>query len=242
MADIEKTRTARTRRIRLAAGATAAVAAALMLAGCTGSPTHVEGASTPAGSSSSKDESPSASPEDATPSSESSEDETSAAKSPGEDDADEGTSSHSGTTTKQSGTSRCHTGDLKAHVGPNHPGAGQENFAVVLTNTSGETCTVYGYPGAAFINSKGQNVSIDPHREGGPKPRISLGPGESAWSALSYSNPNMTGVATVVPDAILITPPDERQSLKVNWPGDEVTRSGAASVASLSPLRPGDGT
>jgi len=50
-----------------------------------------------------------------------------------------------------SGT-RCHTSDLRASVGKNDPGAGQENFPVVLTNRSGRTCTVYGYPGAVGVD------------------------------------------------------------------------------------------
>ncbi|NED06890.1 DUF4232 domain-containing protein, partial [Streptomyces sp. SID6648] len=41
---------------------------------------------------------------------------------------------------------RCHTGELRASVGRVDPGAGQRNFPVVLTNTSGRTCTVHGYP------------------------------------------------------------------------------------------------
>lgn len=224
------------------AGSTAVVLAALLLSGCggkgdTASPEHVNGTAAPA----TGDASQSASPQDDGTSASASAPESSK-KTGGSDDSTSASGDSGGTQKKSATTSRCHTSDLKATVGPNHPGAGQENYALVLTNTSGSTCTVYGYPGAAFVNSKGQNVSINPHREGGDKQKIALSPGESAWSAMSYSNPQMTGVATVQPDAILITPPDEKKSLKVNWTGGEVTRSGAASVASLSPLRPGDGT
>lgn len=223
-------------------GGTAVVLAALLLSGCggksdTAAPEHVNGTAAPATGDASK----SASPEDSGGSSASASATDKGEKSSG-GQSDESASSGGGNETKQHTSSRCHTGDLKATVGPNHPGAGQENYALVLTNTSGSTCTVYGYPGAAFVNSKGQNVSINPHREGGDKQTIRLSPGASAWSALSYSNPQMTGVATVDPDAILITPPDEKKSLKVDWKGGEVTRSGAASVASVSPLRPGDGS
>ncbi len=226
------------------AGSTAVVLAALLLSGCggkgdTASPEHVSGTAAPA----TGDASRSASPQDGGAPSASASSPGSNTKTGGSQDATASGSGGSGGTEKKSATtSRCHTGDLKATVGPNHPGAGQENYALVLTNSSGSTCTVYGYPGAAFVNGKGQNVSINPHREGGDKQKITLSPGESAWSALSYSNPQMTGVATVVPDAILITPPDEKKSVTVNWRGGEVTRSGAASVASLSPLRPGDGS
>jgi hypothetical protein len=225
------------------AGSTAVVLAALLLSGCgakgdNASPENVSGTAAPATS----DTSASASPQDGDGSSASATDKGGKSSGGAQSDETKATSGGAGSEQKSASTSRCHTGDLKATVGPNHPGAGQENYALVLTNTSGSTCTVYGYPGAAFVNSKGQNVSINPHREGGDKRRIALSPGESAWSALSYSNPDMTGVATVDPDAILITPPDEKKSLKVTWKGSDVTRSGAASVASVSPLRPGDGS
>lgn len=57
----------------------------------------------------------------------------------------------SGTTTPASSTTgsssaRCHTSELSASVGGNDPGAGQENFPIVLTNTSQRTCTLRGFP------------------------------------------------------------------------------------------------
>ena len=225
------------------AGSTAVVLAALLLTGCgakgdDASPENVSGTAAPA----TGDASQSASPQGSTGSTASASGKGDESSGDGQSDDSTAASGNSGGEKKSAASGRCHTGDLKATVGKNHPGAGQENYALVLTNSSGSSCTVYGYPGAAFVNSKGQNVSIDPHREGGDKQKITLSPGESAWSALSYSNPQMTGVATVQPDAILITPPDEKKSLKVDWKGSKVTRSGAASVASVSPLRPGDGS
>ncbi|WP_199812532.1 DUF4232 domain-containing protein [Streptomyces sp. NRRL S-337] len=58
--------------------------------------------------------------------------------------------------------SRCHSTGLRASVGPNHPGAGQENLAVVLTNGSHRTCTVDGFPGLAFVDGAGQAVTRTP--------------------------------------------------------------------------------
>ncbi|MEZ0075363.1 DUF4232 domain-containing protein [Planotetraspora sp. GP83] len=137
---------------------------------------------------------------------------------------------------------RCHTSDLRASVGPNHPGAGQENFAIVLTNKSGHTCTVYGFPGAAFVNDAGQAVTVNPERlTGVEKRRVPLAPGHSAWAALTYSNPQLTGVTTVTPAALLITPPDETAPLKVRWTGGPVSNTGKASVPQLGPFQADDG-
>ncbi|MFD3455100.1 DUF4232 domain-containing protein [Streptomyces sp. NPDC058691] len=146
----------------------------------------------------------------------------------------------SGATT--AGGDRCHTADLRASIGPNDPGAGQENFPVVLTNRSSRTCTVYGFPGLAFVNSAGQQVTVDPERETGlPKQRVTLAPGASAWSPMSFSNPAISGVTTVVPAAVLVTPPDERASLRVPWTGGKVSNTGKASVPRIGPLQAGTG-
>ncbi|NSC22552.1 DUF4232 domain-containing protein [Streptomyces albus subsp. chlorinus] len=139
------------------------------------------------------------------------------------------------------GGGRCATPDLRASFGPNHPGAGQKNFSVVLTNESGRTCTVHGYPGLAFVNDAGEEVSIDPTRAPGQSQTITLEPGSSAWAPLSYSNPEMTGVTTVDPAAARITPPDERASLTAPWEGGPVTNTGKASVPKIGPLAPGTG-
>ncbi|MGW5498501.1 DUF4232 domain-containing protein [Streptomyces olivaceoviridis] len=137
---------------------------------------------------------------------------------------------------------RCRTSDLKASLGPDHPGAGQENFALVLTNRSPRTCSLYGFPGVAFVDGAGDAVTPDPERATGqPQQRVTLAPGADAWSALSYTDPAITGVTTVTPQALLVTPPDETTSLSVPWTGGKVSNTGKASVPRVSPLRPGSG-
>ncbi|MEV6807960.1 DUF4232 domain-containing protein [Streptomyces sp. NPDC051132] len=137
---------------------------------------------------------------------------------------------------------RCHTAELKASVGADHPGAGQANFALVLTNTSGRTCTVHGFPGVAFVDGAGQAVTPDPERATGEAAgTVTLSPGGHAWSALTYANPAITGVTTVTPASVLVTPPDETAAIRVRWRGGEVSNTGKASVPRVSPLRPGDG-
>ncbi|MFC3348639.1 DUF4232 domain-containing protein [Streptomyces echinoruber] len=139
------------------------------------------------------------------------------------------------------GGSRCHTSELRASVGRNDPGAGQENFPVVLTNVSGRTCTVYGYPGAAFVDAAGRRLGPDPVRSPARPTRVTLPPGRSAWAGLSFSNPQISGARTAVPAALVVTPPDERDPLKVVWKGGEVPVGGNASSVRLTPFSPGTG-
>lgn len=139
--------------------------------------------------------------------------------------------------------SRCHTRELRASVGRLDPGAGQRNFPLVLTNTSSRTCTVYGYPGAAFVDAGGRQVGPDPERSRGFTPAtVTLAPGDSAWAGLSFSSPQTSGARTATPAALLVTPPDEQTSLKVTWRAGEVPVSGNSSTVRLTVFAAGDGT
>ncbi|MER6025923.1 DUF4232 domain-containing protein [Streptomyces sp. NPDC001851] len=149
------------------------------------------------------------------------------------------TGSTGGGTATPAASTRCHTSQLRASVGRNDPGAGQENFPVVLTNRSGRTCTLHGYPGTAFVTASGAQLGPDPQRESGSPTTITLRPGQSAWAGLTFSNPGISGARTATPAALLVTPPDEREALKIAWTGGAVPVSGSSSSVFLSALSPG---
>jgi hypothetical protein len=152
-----------------------------------------------------------------------------------------GTGSSSAATGGGATSTRCHTSELRASVGANNPGAGQENFPLVLTNRSGRTCTIDGYPGAAFVDASGKQLGPDPKRSSGGATKITLAPGKSAWAGMTFSNPEVSGASTATPAAILITPPDEKASLKVAWSGGAVPVSGNSSSVFLMVFRAGTG-
>ncbi|WP_406176396.1 DUF4232 domain-containing protein [Streptomyces sp. NBC_00996] len=157
-----------------------------------------------------------------------------------------GSATTSGSASASSGSgstgTRCHTSELRASVGNNDPGAGQENFPVVLTNSSGRTCTLRGYPGAAFIDASGKQLGPDPQRSSSTPTTVTLAPGQSAWAGLTFSNPEISGARTATPASLLVTPPDEKDSLKVKWTQGKVPVSGNASSVSLTVVRAGTGT
>ncbi|MET7348423.1 DUF4232 domain-containing protein [Streptomyces mirabilis] len=150
-------------------------------------------------------------------------------------------SNSSSTGSGSSGGTRCHTSELRATVGANDPGAGQENFPVVLTNISHRTCTVRGFPGAAFVDASGKQLGPDPRRSADTPTTVTLAPGRSAWGGLTFSNPGISGAKTATPASLIVTPPDERDPLKVAWKGGEVPVSGNASSVSLTVVRAGNG-
>ncbi|MEU0744319.1 DUF4232 domain-containing protein [Streptomyces sp. NPDC006134] len=136
---------------------------------------------------------------------------------------------------------RCHTSELRASVGRADPGAGQRNFPVVLTNASTRTCTLYGYPGAAFVDASGRQLGPDPRRAPGSPEKVTLPPGHSAWAGLSFASPEVSGARAATPAALLVTPPDERDSLTVAWKGGKVPVGGTASTVTVTVLDAGTG-
>ncbi|MGI5380208.1 DUF4232 domain-containing protein [Streptomyces sp. CA-251387] len=144
-------------------------------------------------------------------------------------------------TSEPAATTRCHTSELRASIGRPSPGAGQRNFPIVLTNTADRTCTVRGYPGAAFVDASGKQLGPDPKRSPDTRATVSLAPGRSAWAGLSFASPEISGARTAVPQALLVTPPDERDSLKVAWTYGEVPVAGNESSVRLTVFQPGTG-
>ncbi|MEU6372388.1 DUF4232 domain-containing protein [Streptomyces sp. NPDC046909] len=145
-----------------------------------------------------------------------------------------------GTATGDGGT-RCHTSELEATLGRNDPGAGQENFPLILTNTSSRTCTVHGYPGAAFVDASGKQLGPDPKRTPGTATTVKLAPGQNTWSGITFANPEISGARTANPDALLVTPPDERDPLKISWSAGEVPVSGNESTVFITVFDRGPG-
>jgi hypothetical protein len=136
---------------------------------------------------------------------------------------------------------RCHSSELEATLGRNDPGAGQENFPVILTNTSSRTCTIHGYPGAAFVDASGKQLGPDPKRTPATATSVKLAPGQNAWSGITFANPEISGARTANPDALLVTPPDERDPLKVSWSAGEVPVSGNESTVFITVFDEGPG-
>jgi len=76
----------------------------------------------------------------------------------------------SGTTVAAAGPGPCVSSDLQASIGQGGAAAGTFYQLLVLTNTSGSACTLYGYPGVSFVTGLGGSVI------GAPAARNSLIP------------------------------------------------------------------
>ncbi|MEU3254205.1 DUF4232 domain-containing protein [Streptomyces sp. NPDC006997] len=210
-----------------------AVAALAALTGCGGAVGGVAGAGD---SSASRQVSPAASASVSVPNASELPDVTEEATAPSRSAPDKATPD------KEDGTSRCHTSELRASLGRGSPGAGQRNYPLVLTNASGRTCTLHGYPGAAFVDAAGGQLGPDPRREPERATTVRLAPGQHAWAGLSFSDPRISGAEAATPAALLITPPDEFDQLRVVWTAGPVPVAGNASTVHLTVVRPGTGS
>src|SRR5438093_982432 len=55
-------------------------------------------------------------------------------------------------------STRCHTADLTATLEEAGAAAGTSYRYVVLTNSNGPTCTLFGYPGVSLVDGSGKQI------------------------------------------------------------------------------------
>jgi len=88
------------------------------------------------------------------------------------------------------GPQPCATAALKLAVGQANGAAGTIFYPLDFTNTSSSACTMYGYPGVAFVSSPGGSVIGAPaKRRTPPAPAlVTLAPGATAHATLAVSD------------------------------------------------------
>lgn len=139
------------------------------------------------------------------------------------------------------GPARCHTGDLSARLGFIEGAAGNRYSALVLTNRSGHTCTVYGYGGLQLLDANRQPVPTRQARDPQvPPQRVLLRPGMSAhadlhWGAVPSGDESVTGPCEPEPAYLLVTPPDETRSLRIGWAAGPVCQHGVIDQGAYRP-------
>ena len=134
---------------------------------------------------------------------------------------------------------RCHTSMLSARVVLGQPGAGQRYADLVLTNTSGASCRVYGYPGMQLLGASGGHIPTAVERQPGTATLVTLAPGQQASSLLHWTIVPGTGEGSPcepTASGLVVTPPDETAPLHTSWPGGTVCQHGQISA---TPFQPG---
>jgi hypothetical protein len=78
-----------------------------------------------------------------------------------------------------------------------------------LTNTSSDTCTLVGYPGADLVTPAGGVLINVPRRPANAAPRLTLHPGEVATAdVIGYAIDTETGNSCPRWGTLVVTPPN----------------------------------
>jgi hypothetical protein len=127
---------------------------------------------------------------------------------------------------------RCHTADLSPAVSivAGSQGTGHELMNIKLTNDSGHTCTVYGFPGFKLedMNASGQATRVT-RDHAVPTKTITLANGGSAATTaridfdIPAADEPQTGNCEAPSVYLQITPPDETTQLSATISGGPVT-------------------
>jgi hypothetical protein len=121
------------------------------------------------------------------------------------------------TTAPQS--ARCHTADLTASLEDGGAAAGTHYRYLVLTNSSGPACTLYGYPGVSLVDGSGHIIGKPAERNPVKSPHVvTLRPNRSAFALVGFPDPGNypPGVCSSAQSAsVRVYPPDELRSLLV---------------------------
>jgi hypothetical protein len=131
------------------------------------------------------------------------------------------------------GTAACGNGQLSVQLTMPDAAAGHRSRVVLFTNTSGSSCTISGYPGAAVTDKQGK-VVLDAQRsltgyEGGAAgvTTVTLSPGGHASDVIEWlgfptdgQDPVPANCPGVDGGSLLITPPNTTKATSFSSPSD----------------------
>lgn len=143
------------------------------------------------------------------------------------------------------GPTRARTSDLSAELAWVEGAAGSRYSAIVLTNRSQRTHSIYGYGGLQLLDARGRTVPTRQVRDRTTRPtQVVLRPGMSAhadlhWSAVAQGSDSQTGTCQPEPAFLLVTPPDETRSLRIPWNAGPVCAQGLIIQRPYTAGRPG---
>ena len=146
----------------------------------------------------------------------------------------------------------CHDGQVSVSEAVGGAGLGHQDQVILFTNQSQSTCSLSGYPGVAGLDAQGNQV-VQAERTlsgylGGLQngattpPTVTLAPGQTA-SVTVEGTDNPIGSATSCPyyPALLVTPPNLTESVRVNVSGFGTNPPGfpGCSQIEVHPVVPG---
>ncbi|MDN3059845.1 DUF4232 domain-containing protein [Streptomyces sp. SRF1] len=115
---------------------------------------------------------------------------------------------------------RCTNRQLEAswasETGPDMHNDGQQTVLVMLKNTGPSDCSMVGFPGVQLQTAHGETWDLRRDNEK-PKP-VTVSPGEQVAFDITFLASTRDEDRKFVPDQVVITPPNERGNLVLDWP------------------------
>jgi Protein of unknown function (DUF4232) len=147
-------------------------------------------------------------------------------------------------TSTPAGPPGCATAALKASLGPGSGAAGSSFYPIEFTNTSGSTCSLYGYPGVSFVTAAGAQVGAaateDPTY---PRQLVTLAPGDTAHAELKVGNAQNYPASTCDPVAVSllkIFPPNQTSALTISFAATACADT-SVPILAVQTVQPGQG-
>jgi Protein of unknown function (DUF4232) len=143
------------------------------------------------------------------------------------------------------GPAACPTTALTVSLGPGNGAAGSSYYPIEFTNSSGTTCSLYGYPGVSFVTALGTQVGAaaaeDPTY---PRMMVTLMPGSTVHAEIRITDAQNYPPSTCDPVAahqLRIFPPGQTSALYL-----EMTAMGCSNtsvqILSVQTVQPGSGS
>jgi hypothetical protein len=149
-----------------------------------------------------------------------------------------------GSSSAPAGPPGCLASALQPQLGASQGTAGTIYQVVVLTNTSGAACTLYGYPGVSFVTGVGGSQVGKPATKNPavPKAVVTLAPGAKADLLLAIHDPGaIPNCQITTVDWLRIYPPGDFGSVYVQY-NTQACASRSKSLMSVTPVRAGAGS
>lgn len=138
---------------------------------------------------------------------------------------------------------RCTAAALDTHLGRVGGAAGSAILTLVFTNTSADTCTLYGYPGVSYVGPDGSQVGAPAARSPRPENAVPLAPGASASAQVRAAQVHNYPAERCRPTPVAglrVYPPGETSSvvLEHRTTGCAATGTGITQME-ITPVVPG---
>jgi len=134
---------------------------------------------------------------------------------------------------------------LTASLGPSSGAAGSSYYPIEFTNSSGTTCSLYGYPGVSFVAASGAQVGAaateDPTY---PRLLVTLTPGGTVHAELRITDAQNYPPSTCDPVAVhqlRIFPPGQTSALTIDVTAVACS-STSVQILSVQTVQPGSGS